>query len=389
MGGGLSKPRSKTHSKTSSVPIPKSKEDKTEVKSTLLTIRQDPSEDAMLILTALSVDSAVLRIIMSYWNLKSYELEEIKQERPITINLNQTFFKQSSLPEIAAQYILSGHLKETLDIVRMNPEVLRPVIEATDPRGRRVKGTLLRIAAAAGSFNPFKMDEKAVPHGIVEHLARLLPSETVKAQLKEQFPPGWEKKTTARMERYVDAAQTFGAEILAITVPEGSSLKAECKPLIDKFTKALESDPEKVLTSGLIFDLQILTKIKRYFLDNKDNFGGWYSDKSSLFWTVGYGSLLGLASADDAHLIQHGIYNVAELQQLPTRSLKFTDGSSYYSSGLGSSFFIDELGRHRSDMALVNSDAMRVDWISDIRSTKKSEIKDLCSDRKVIPKAKP
>lgn len=348
MGGTSSKPKHTNNSKASSspalsIPLAKQEEYKVAIKTKMLTVLQGPFEPAMPV----CIPSAVEDIIHSYWNFDCLELEKIRHP----IILHHSFFRPSSLAVLAAHYVLWGHLDEVMAIVKMDRSVLKPIIEARDPMGRRVRGTLLQIALAAGSVNPFEMSEREEPHGIAEHLARHLTKEEVKAQLEVQFPFNWEEKTTERMQLYVKAAITFGEKIIRTRVPAGSTLLVECQPIIDQYRISLASNLNEVVTSGLVLDPKIFFQMRRWFTQNLARFNGWNNDKMDLFWIVGYGSLLRLASADDAHIIRYGIKNVIKLHQRPDRSLILADGSFYYtadaSSGLGSSFFIDDLSFKR------------------------------------------
>ncbi len=75
-------------------------------------------------------------------------------------------------------------------------------------------------------------------------------------------------------------------------------------------------------------------------------FGGWSSLISDLVWVNGYGSLQYVASACDAHIHRKGIGSVVDSGVVPARTLKNSDGSTYFSpvSRLGLDFYLGYYG---------------------------------------------
>lgn len=392
MGGTSSKPMPMQHtrdSKASSTPIIERKEQKQkEVKAGALTLWQGPAEEALHTLWNLNLDTKVIfTILLPYWNFDCLELEAVKHDRPVKININQSFFGKSSLPALATHFALYGMKNELMAIVNTNRAMLSdpdfPVFEARDPRGRKIRAkSLLGYAAASNSFDPFEMDKKGEHHGIVETLAELLPKEVVEAQLAEQFRPGSKEKTAVRMNKIYDAVITAGEVIIATQVPAGSTVRAECKSFMENWCQSMEPNPDEVIDCGIIFDPDTIKRVREWYRTNFPRFVD--VEKHYLFLEVVYGTLQKLPSPDDAHVINFGVYNVVECRQLPPRTLKLKDGSSYYSSNLGVSFCIDDSGL-RARLARWEGWG---DWgaarlLENLCRAKTSALQNLCGDRTV------
>lgn len=238
-----------------------------------------------------------------------------------------------------------GVIKKALAGHCLNVEIYHPslltfqVAEIKDPQGRTFACTnLFRAALASFAFNPIKMKPGENDYGLVERLASLLRPEQVDQEIKAQFPPGWKANTDARMQKYYEAVVAFGDAIIAIDIPASSQAVIKCKEEVENYRNALkEITSHDVISMGLLFDFQILLRVRAYYHANINNFGGCFSDKTDLFWVVGYGSLLKLVSSADEAIVKHGLFHLSRKKQLPLLPLKF-------SPDLGETFFMDDHG---------------------------------------------
>lgn len=258
----------------------------------------------------------------------------------------------------AADHILWGRLDEAEALVQQYSSILKYSIETKDPCGRRVAGTLLQIAAMAGDFN-LKKNAAENDDGMVERLTKAggVSKEEVAKQLHAVlFSEEAKKENEQRNKRILAALIEFAENIIQTDLignnfEEFKEAQAKYQLYINKFREALMPDPNEVITSGFIFDSQILFEAAKWFEDKKnlDRFGGWRKLKSDLFWINGFGSLQNVVSARDAHVIREGIGNVVDEGRLPGRSLKNTDGSSYFYNSsarkrLGVDFYLGYFG---------------------------------------------
>lgn len=289
-----------------------------------------------------------------------------------------TFFQKNCIrihprTKIAAEDILRGKADEALTLAKNNPVMLHYPIEAKDPSNRRVKGTLLQIAIAAGDVNIGEQelkDEKG--QGIAERLSSLMLKEDVEKQLAAWFPLGWKDINDKRMKRYLNALEQFAKSIIKAKMPKikskiGMSVQdvedaqVKCQSIINRLQEALQPDPNEVVTCGYIFDTKIFYLAFKLFESKLRRFGGWETLKTTLFWVNGFGSLQAIASARDAHVIREGIGYVIRNKKFPERTFENPDRGSYYtikifgsscfftpSSGLGRDYFLGSYGANVS-----------------------------------------
>lgn len=257
-------------------------------------------------------------------------------------NLSTLYHSQT---ELAAYHILSGNPEEVERLVNQNPLILSCIIEVKDHLGRRVKGTLLQIAALAGDFN---IRDKKIPekdHGMVERLRCYLPEEETTKQLLAIRPRGWKKETEKRMKPYLTALTRLIEDILKAKATSYRRLEAECKLCIETFKHSLIPNPNHVITSGYIFDLQVLYTAMELFEKNINRLRGRYSGKSDFFLVHGFGPLQACASVCDLQVFKEGIHNVINQDKLPNRSFNFTDRIPFSVFFSPPSHFLDIFGR--------------------------------------------
>lgn len=251
--------------------------------------------------------------------------------------------------------ILRGEEKnvnDALALVKKKPILLYCQTEATDPLKRRVKGTLLQIAAMAGDVDlkPGIREEK--DRGMVERLIAVgrLSQEEVVEQLKVIIGEAAQHENEARNQCVLAAIIKFGNSICEVKSYDGMSLvsfQARCKPIIDELEIALQPDTKGVISSGYVFDLKILQYAAKWFEDNVKKFGGWWTNQSDAFWVNGFGKLQSKLSSRDAQVVNIGVGRVVDQGKLPLRTLNSGDGVSHFydaNSRLGIEFCLGDFG---------------------------------------------
>jgi hypothetical protein len=267
-------------------------------------------------------------------------------------SLQPTLNDFQSQAEKAARLLLLGHTITADAMVEANPLILTCVVDAPDHRRNKVRGDLIQIAALAGDSNirNKKLPEK--DHGMVQRWSAHLPADEVAHKIRATRPPGWEEETAARMQPYMDAAiellndlVTMRQQAPQLAYAGYAAFEVACIVPITKFQDRLAAIPDEqpVITTGLIFDLQMLEKfIEDLLVKNIDRLGGWDSVASDLYAIKGFGGLQMCASVCDLQAMVHrgGLYHVIREGELPDRSLHFSSGVPQALVGLGDSFFV-------------------------------------------------
>lgn len=352
-----------------------------------------------------------------------------------TYNRTLTFFNNMKygLWKKAADDILwgSSDTSHCLKLVTEDPSLLEGEFETVNPRGIKVKGTLLQIAAMAGDFN---VDENTT--GLVEQFKIIgnLSEEEVTKQLEVLTSKEAKEKNELRKQRTLRAmtlcsenilakAQEYAFERLCILPADTQQLEKntlyfertknntlqftfitpgnqritkvidekaptpfteyalndskillifacnkaveneikeeflkQCQPIIDQLEQKLTPDAKEIITSGYIFDLDILNAAGEWFEKNMRRFkdinryNAWisyWSSLSNLWWTQVFGKLVSYLSARDAHFINAGIGHWNESGTLPPRTLVNYDEEIYFfnsSSPLGRGIFLGYYG---------------------------------------------
>jgi len=199
--------------------------------------------------------------------------------------------------------------QEIVDMIRQNPSIRDCVVEATDHRGRRLRGTPLQIAAMTGEFNVTDDPEEKAKEGIVECIWDEYPEAEARRQIRAVFPENWQAITDARMQPLVTAVEEFMKAILAAKVTDYAALEIELKDAIEKFEKAFAPNPNQIITSGLVFDPKIIRIAMELFEAKLDQLGGYQSLKNDVFWIHGIGTLQANESGRDFRSSKKGIGN--------------------------------------------------------------------------------
>jgi len=275
------------------------------------------------------------------------------------LKIGKPFEKQNNLLREENQnlgnLILKGgekEIEEALAIVKNSPTLLSYEVEAIDPLGRRVRGTLLQIAAMGGDVDLIPYITDSSQRGAVEKLAAAgnLFKQEIIDQLKCVTSDEALRANEVRNKRILAAIKKFGNAITEVKTDGVYNLKeiqAHYKPYIDKLDKDLTPDTESVTTSGYIFDPTILQKTSEWYEENHQKFGCFFSHQSKIFLINGFGKLQAKLSARDAMSFNSGIVNLFHYKKVPKRSLQNSDGNSYFynpDSNLGASIFLSNKG---------------------------------------------
>lgn len=255
---------------------------------------------------------------------------------------------------IAHNLLWQIDVEETLKLAAQYPESLLMTVEIKDPYGQRVRGTPLQIVKAAGDRNTREMKAEEKPYGLVE---RLLPCFKNPNDYYNQLK-AWDKDSKAATEKtmapYKKAIEILCQDIIASkdisdAVPFEELLKL---PMVEEFRKALIPDPNHVVTSGSLFDMQIFLDFFAIWEANvnndkvedkkRANLDGWYSLKSDLFAAIVYPALQARCERCDYAIFKIGIGKVSD-GQIPDR-LDFSKGVPADLVGFGSSHFFGFYG---------------------------------------------
>ena len=171
-----------------------------------------------------------------------------------------TFFENVTAAKAveAAQEILLDNLVAVESLAIRNPSILFCVVKVKDHNGNILKGNLLRIAAMTGNFNPRVLNESEQDYGIFERLSRYYPASDVKDLCNEILSSGWIDETSRRMHPYAEAFNALLNSFVTAKKKTYAGLKIECQAAIEKFKNALKPDPDQVIQSGFVFDLQVM-----------------------------------------------------------------------------------------------------------------------------------
>lgn len=286
--------------------------------------------------------------------------------------------------QIAHNLLWHIDVNNTLELAKQYPSSLLIPVEIKDPHGQRVRGTPLQIIAAAGDYNTRKMKPEEKNYGLVERLRPCFPNpDDFDQQLKQWFEPDSEKQITNKlMAPYVSALITLGREIITsqeLLTPEPpsgmhysrypefflESLRApSVAKLRTKFIEALTPDPNHVVTSGFLFDLQIFIdfeEIWEAFATNskvgdkeRPNLRPFNHKEGTLFAAIAFPALQARVQRIDLEILIHGISSVID-GEIP-QSIDFSKGIPKDLNGLGDNFYLNHMKGKRS---LNEIDSMR------------------------------
>jgi hypothetical protein len=177
--------------------------------------------------------------------------------------------------------ILRGNTRDrekTVAMVTAKPMLMYSTVVAGDSLGTPVEGKLLQIAAMAGNVKLAMELAKAAK----------LPNEEIENQLLVITSKEAQRENAARNKRYLRIMKKFGTSISRInhSGTDCDSFQKKCKFHIDLLVKELQSERNKKVALGYIFDLDILNnawlwwKTLNPYLNNTPD---WLDEKTSVF----------------------------------------------------------------------------------------------------------
>jgi len=295
---------------------------------------------------------AATRLIESLGSVqKTYEY--IAHSPIMAQPLKATLDHLNLLASKAGYLILHGDAEGALNLCHSDPLILTCVVEEKDHQGRKVSGTLLQLAALADDCNARKKRRAESNHGLVEKLALLVGVDST-SQLKAVRPKDWKIKTNLRMQFYIDAACEFITALISVVVPSQASYEMvlqACQLPIANFKHALDNINihQDVITTGLIFDTNVLVKVLKVLYKSMKLFKDAWREKTDLFMRIGFGSLQGCASVCDIQAFSKGLNRIQYNKALPDRTLHFAHGLPESLIHLGILFYLDSSGIQRLD----------------------------------------
>lgn len=271
--------------------------------------------------------------------------EPAEDNPPIATFINKySFFvncqrlRQQRTAELAANCITTHDIAELERIVEQSPDILSLVVETRDHIGRRIKGTLLQIAAMVGDFNVHTPQIPEDQQGIVERLCARLPQEEIARQLQHLHSPEWHAATAMRRQKIELALDVFILDIINAEAVDHAELLVECQASIEMFKKTFIPDAEEVIMTGYVCDPQILCFAVDLLRQNLDEF----SNEGRIFLAHGYGFIQRCLSGCDVHALTYA--SDIDGVSIIMKSRKLISPAKLDFSGikqLGSEYYID------------------------------------------------
>lgn len=298
-------------------------------------------------------------------------------------------FKEWMHPEAAkvASLVLRGlekDVEEALALIKKNPDLLRYHAIATDPLGRRVKGTPLQIAAMAGDVDLREGIQEEKDRGMVERLiaAGNLSHEEVVEQLQVMTSEEAQQENEKRNQRILAAIIKFGESIRDVQEDKHKKMSFKkfqmaCKDHINQLEKDLQAGANELITSGYVFDPRLLSKTTKWFEDNFKKFGRALTNQGKVFLINGFGKLQSRLSSRDAQVIVEGVGNLVQ-GYCPLRILISQNGACYFlnpTSQLGVNFYLGDYGLPHCERSQLSMGPICLESVCE---TKKRTLQNVC-----------
>ncbi|MBA3660283.1 MAG: hypothetical protein H0W64_00985 [Gammaproteobacteria bacterium] len=190
-----------------------------------------------------------------------------------------------------ATAIIQGQKNEVVKLLKngFDRNLLLKKVLVKDYSGRKIQGTPLQLALGAEDLNNAKQPEIAE---VVKRALLEMPGGYTEftAQVREQFPAGWEEKENIRVVKDKRAVtKVFNCILHASPAgDEYKDLERICGVPLQEFRNYLE--PKKTIKTGKHFNIQILLDGILLLGNNYDALGGWNSVKGNVYYrkVIGY-----------------------------------------------------------------------------------------------------
>jgi hypothetical protein len=248
-------------------------------------------------------------------------------------NVNVLYHKTTE--QIAHNLLFHKNLnrKEIREFLWNNQQYLYIEVEVKSPSGQRVRGNLTGILSSAGARNTREMEPGEEPDGLVEWLSSCFKNPDDFEAQREAWEKNCKAATAITMGPYREAIETLAQEIIdSKNIPNVNYRDVPHDqfetlllnlPIAQKFRNALKPNPDHVVTSGFLFDMQIFIDFMEIFerrvggADQENTLGGWESHKSDLFDAIVYPALQLRCERSDHMIFKKGIDHVVDNKESP------------------------------------------------------------------------
>jgi len=191
-------------------------------------------------------------------------------------------------------------------------------------------GTALQIALGAEDVR-YHDNEECMAEMLERYLRQLpIGEQIIAAQIREQFPAGWEEAEKARAKQDDEELKKVFAAIK--TSGGGDNCEAAIKEFKDYLEK--ENKGRGIIKTGKHFNHELLASAFALYDDNYNDFGGWDSRRNNLAWRKIIGGIQRYVPAATAQAICQGVYYIIEQDKKLERKLTFhysdVPGAVYY-----------------------------------------------------------
>jgi len=212
--------------------------------------------------------------------------------------------------------VVHGNQAVAEEMIKANPLLLLESASVIDYAGRVIEGTALQIALGAEDVR-YHDNEECMAEMIQRYLSQLPNGEEVMAaQIKMQFPDGWEVQEAERAKRDSDMLRNV------IEAIRQSQTNDEAESSIQAFRDYLEVEnkgEDVVFKTGKHFNIQLLVEAFKLY----DAFGGWDGRQNNLFWRNVIGYIQRFLPACYAQAFCQGVLYIVEGGEKLNRSLTF------------------------------------------------------------------
>jgi hypothetical protein len=201
-------------------------------------------------------------------------------------------------------HVVRGEQLEAEAMIKKDPGLLLEKWRVKDYSGRTIEGTPLQIALGADDVK-FHEDEECMAEMIVRYLMALPDGEERKnAQIREQFPEGWEIVEELKAKKDSEELHNVVQGI------EKSKTDEEAEPFIEVFKNYLAQQKERVIKTGKHFNIQLLVEAFKLYEEKYDHLGGFYNRQNNLFWRKVIGTIERYLPACYAQAFCQSIYRI-------------------------------------------------------------------------------
>lgn len=280
----------------------------------------------------LNLPSDIIRFVGSLLDIKS------KGQYSKTAKMIHNFFQPDLEKEagtfiaVALHYAAFGKLRELDALLANRPGLVYKRGATFDPSGRKVNGTVYRIALGAKDWSPYPDQFEEMSEMIERHMKRLPNGKNeIELQRAEQFPEDWEVQEQVRQSKDSAALREVFQAI------DQSETEADCKEAIDKFINHLKSHKE--ISTGFYFNDELLSEAYHLYGANYNKFVSFDCHKNRLASIKVIGGIQSHMTACLA-MAHCDSLSVSEQKSPLNRNMNLDDGTPFFSTKLGCSHLI-------------------------------------------------